>query len=100
MELNKKITQLFILPKENLRDFTVFNPFSGTRSERIGLLSNGVLEENIISCELNSDYFLIGEKREKYWKEHNFKFMKEERKELEKVKKENKTKCENEEGWF
>jgi len=26
--------------------------------------------------------------------------MKEERKELEKVKKENKTKCENEEGWF
>jgi len=100
LELNKKITQLFILPKENLRDFTVFNPFSGTRSERIGLLSNGVLEENIISCELNSDYFLIGEKREKYWKEHNFKFMKEERKELEKVKKENKTKCENEEGWF
>lgn len=100
LELNKKITQLFILPKENLRDFTVFNPFSGTRSERIGLLSNGVLEENIISCELNSDYFLIGEKREKYWKEHNFKFMKEERKELKKVKKENKTKCENEEGWF
>lgn len=100
LELDKRISSLFAPPKENLKDFVVFNPFSGTRSERIGLMSNGVLEENIISCELNSDYFLIGEKREKYWKEHNFKFMKEERKELKKVKKENKTKCENEEGWF
>lgn len=88
LELNKRICCLFTTVKGNLKDFTVFNPFSGTRSEYIGLLSNGVLEENIIGCELNSDYFLIGEKREQYWKEHNFKFMKEERKELEKTKKE------------
>ena len=88
LELNKRICCLFVPVKENLKDFTVFNPFSGTRSEYIGLLSNDVLEENIIGCELNLDYFLIGEKRENYWKEHNFKFTKEERKKLEKTKKE------------
>lgn len=88
LELNHHITKLFIPPKENFKDFTVFNPFSGSGSEYIGLLSNGVLEDNIIACELNENYFEISKKRIKYWKDCNFLFKKENRKELESVKKE------------
>ncbi len=88
LELNHHITKLFIPPKENFKDFTVFNPFSGSGSEYIGLLSNGVLEDNIIACELNENYFEISKKRIKYWRDHNFLFKKENRKEFESVKKE------------
>jgi len=89
LELSKNISKLFCPPVENLKDFTVLNTFSGAGSEYIGLLSNGVIEDNIIACEMNPEYFEISQARVKYWKDHDFKFRKEDKKELKKVQDKN-----------
>jgi hypothetical protein len=86
LKLNYKISSLFILPDKE--SFKILNPFSGVRSERIGIIKNGIPEENIDSIEIDKDYEGIGQAREKYWKDINFKVYKE----TKKIKKDRKNK--------
>jgi len=83
--LNKKISNLFVPPKENLKDFKVLVPFSGSGSEHISLESNGIISDNITCIEINERYAKIHQARYEYWKKNNFNF---ENQQLKKDKKE------------
>jgi hypothetical protein len=72
IKLNQKIFELFSTP--DIDNLKVYVPFAGTFSEVIGVLANGVKEENLYVCELSEEYTEIGKARLEYWKENNYDF--------------------------
>ena len=90
----------------NRENETILIPFGGVFSEVIGAIASGFKEENLIAFELtNSEdhpYIDIGQARYKFWKENDFFFQIEDKKDYAKKKKEadkkNDTKKETMEG--
>lgn len=72
IKLNQMIFNLFKLP--DIESMKVYVPFAGTYSEVIGVLANGIKEENLYACELSSEYVEIGRARLEYWKENDYSF--------------------------
>lgn len=86
MLLNKKILDLIKTP--NREDETICIPFSGVWSEIIPSVASGFKEENITAYEINEEYPIIGKARYNFWKENDFFFQIEDKKEFQKKKKE------------
>lgn len=72
LKLNQKIFELFKIPDK--KDMKVYIPFAGTFSEVIGILANGIKEENVYVCELSDEYIKIGKARLDFWKKNNYNF--------------------------
>jgi len=60
-----EISSLFKLPE--IVNQKVYVPFSGSGSEVCGLIKAGYNTDNIYGCELNKDYYDIGQKRIKWY---------------------------------
>jgi hypothetical protein len=84
MNLQYKIMNLFLCPKEDIKDFKILIPFCGVLSEYMSAMALGIPEENITGIEISKEYCEIGEARKAYWTKHNFYFKedKEKRNEL------------------
>jgi len=78
---------LFLCPKEDIKDFKILIPFCGVQSEYIPAMALGILEENITGIEISKEYCEIGDARKEYWIKHNF-YFKEDKKEKEELKNE------------
>jgi len=87
MNLQYKLMNLFLCPKEDIKDFKILIPFCGVQSEYIPAIALGILEENITGIEISKKYCEIGDARKEYWIKHNF-YFKEDKKEKEELKNE------------
>lgn len=87
MSLNYKLINLFLSPKEDIKDFKILIPFCGVLSEYIPAMAHGLLEDNITGIELSEDYCSIGKARREYWLENDF-YFKEDKKDFNKIKNE------------
>jgi len=85
MNLQYKIMNLFLCPKEDIKDFKILIPFCGVLSEYIPAMALGIPEENITGIEISKEYCEIGEARKAYWTKHNF-YFKEAKSELADIK--------------
>jgi site-specific DNA-methyltransferase (adenine-specific) len=98
MNLNKKILDFFKTP--NRTNETIYIPFSGVWSEVIPAVASGFLEENIECCEMTNTeeepYIDIGQARYEFWKENDFFFTLDNKKEFQKAKKKSEKKKEKE----
>lgn len=87
MNLQHKIMNLFLCPKEDIKDFKILIPFCGVQSEYMSAMALGIPEENITGIEISKEYCEIGEARKSYWTKHNF-YFKETKKEANELKEE------------
>lgn len=85
MNLQYKIMNLFLCPKEDIKDFKILIPFCGVQSEYMSAMALGIPEENITGIEISKEYCEIGEARKAYWTKHNF-YFKEDKKEAKELK--------------
>jgi hypothetical protein len=64
IDLNRRVFGRFCLPK--ICNQKIFIPFSGVGSEYIGVLKNGVPEDNILGVELTKKWYEIAIKRAEF----------------------------------
>ena len=74
LKLNYSLINLFLCPKEDIKDFKILIPFCGVQSEYMSAMALGIPEKNITGIEISKEYCEIGEARKAYWIKHNFYF--------------------------